>query len=213
MCSSDLMKIVNGGSVPLLTNCFRKYPTWMNDLKDIIGDIPLHSLMIPGTHDAGAIQEYDPVASDPLNVRYSVCQEEQLYRQFVHGVRYLDMRVAHYPETDEKFWINHGNARYAPLITLFDDINKFVTETNELIFMDFHGFPVGMDNVERHEELVEYVQEHVGNLLIHKSNATMNLTLNDVWNLKKNVILTYQRDDIRSKYDFLWPYLIHVRRA
>jgi hypothetical protein len=40
---------------PLKVNCFRKYPRWMNNLRDTIGDTPLSFLMIPGTHDAGQI--------------------------------------------------------------------------------------------------------------------------------------------------------------
>ena len=35
-------------------NCMRLRPNWMYEDRHIIGDMPLHSLMIPGTHNAGA---------------------------------------------------------------------------------------------------------------------------------------------------------------
>ena len=38
----------------LKVNCIRLRPTWMFEDRNVIGDVPLHSLMIPGTHNAGA---------------------------------------------------------------------------------------------------------------------------------------------------------------
>jgi len=213
-CLGYWIAYLNSSNVAQKTNCFRKYPRWMNQLKEEIGNVPLHSLMIPGTHDAGAIREYDGHGSENLDVRYSVCQEEQLYRQFIHGIRYIDIRVAHYPDTSEKFWINHGRARFAPLITLFDAVKRFVQETNEIIFMDFHGFPVGMEDLATHNLLLDFVQKQVGSLLIHKSMIGTNfssVTPNQLWDLKRTVILTYEKKELSSQHDFLWPYLTHVK--
>ena len=38
----------------LKANCIRVRPQWMYEDRHIIGDIPLHALMIPGTHNSGA---------------------------------------------------------------------------------------------------------------------------------------------------------------
>ena len=35
-------------------NCIRVRPQWMYEDRHIVGDIPLHALMIPGTHNSGA---------------------------------------------------------------------------------------------------------------------------------------------------------------
>ena len=35
-------------------NCIRVRPEWMYEDRHIIGDIPLHALMLPGTHNSGA---------------------------------------------------------------------------------------------------------------------------------------------------------------
>lgn len=44
----------------------------MRDLKDVIGDIPLHSLMIPGAHDAGSWMEYDHSTCENIYVRHYI---------------------------------------------------------------------------------------------------------------------------------------------
>ena len=37
--------------------------------------------------------------------RYSVNQGEDVWSQLLYGIRYLDLRVGHYTNTPEKFWI------------------------------------------------------------------------------------------------------------
>ena len=38
----------------LKANCIRVRPQWMYEDRHIVGDMPLHALMIPGTHNSGA---------------------------------------------------------------------------------------------------------------------------------------------------------------
>ena len=38
----------------LKANCLKLRPRWMWRERESIGDIPLHALMIPGSHNAGA---------------------------------------------------------------------------------------------------------------------------------------------------------------
>jgi len=42
-----------------VSSSFKIYPRWMNELKDVIGDIPITSLMIPGSHDSGTYQSFE----------------------------------------------------------------------------------------------------------------------------------------------------------
>lgn len=137
-------------------------------------------------------------------------QEEQLYRQFIYGIRYVDIRVSHYPATEEKWWINHGDIRFQPLHTLFTAVRRFVEETGEILFVDFHGFPVGFNNASIHDSLLSFVQEQIGDLLLSEDAVPSNPTPNQVWATNKTVILTYQVDSISQQHPFLWPYLIHV---
>ena len=48
-------------------NCMRLRPNWMYEDRHIIGDMPLHSLMIPGTHNAGAYDANVGVSEDFCN--------------------------------------------------------------------------------------------------------------------------------------------------
>jgi len=195
----------------LKSNSLRIFPLWMNELKDIIGDIPLHSLMIPGTHDAGSWMEYDVSRCENIYVRYYICQEDSVYEQLVHGIRYVDVRVAYYPDLDEKFWVNHHKYKVTPLITLISDVRRFVTETKEIIFLDFHGFPIGFSSPSVHQELYRFVLNEIGDLLVPKSlvnNTTP--TPNVLWRANRTVILTYANKLMSQTHDYLWPYLTHA---
>ena len=61
----------------------------------------------------------------------------------INGVRYLDIRVAYYKDTDEVWWVNHGVVPIHPLQTVFDDVKTFLRNTHEIVILDFHEFPVG----------------------------------------------------------------------
>ena len=50
------------------------YPRWMREMKDTLGSVPLHSLMIPGTHNSGSHMKLRGVADDTVWYRYSVNQ-------------------------------------------------------------------------------------------------------------------------------------------
>ena len=43
----------------LKANCLKLRPRWMWRERGVIGDIPLHALMIPGSHNAGAYKITD----------------------------------------------------------------------------------------------------------------------------------------------------------
>jgi hypothetical protein len=70
-------------------------------------------------------------------------QEEDVLSQLIHGVRYLDIRVAYYADRDEVWWVSHGIIPVHPLQPVFDDVRTFLQNTNEIVILDFHGFPVG----------------------------------------------------------------------
>jgi len=54
------------------SNCLRIYPRWMKSLKDVIGHRSVHSVMIPGTHNAGSIRYYDGLGSENPVTHYAV---------------------------------------------------------------------------------------------------------------------------------------------
>jgi hypothetical protein len=130
----------------------------------------------------------------------------------MHGIRYLDVRVAYYPDTDEKFWVNHDKYRIAPLILLLRDVRRFVEETREILFLDFHSFPIGFNSqIEIHEELVKFVIAEIGRHLLPNTFPSA-VTPNMVWKANRTIIWTYAESSITSLEEnkYLWPYLVHV---
>lgn len=76
--------------------------------------------------------------------------------------------------------------------------------------MDFHGFPVGFDDIQVHDLLLEFVLAEMGDYLVYETQVPNNPTANDLWAVNRTVILTYENDEVSKAHDFLWPYLIHV---
>ena len=93
------------------------------------------------------------------------------------------MRIGYYSETEEKFWANHNYARVNPLADIIGHIKRFLNETNEIIILDFHRFPVGFYNrEERHHELASYLLSEFQEYLIPEEYG-VNVTLAELWKL------------------------------
>ncbi|CAL8107594.1 unnamed protein product [Orchesella dallaii] len=194
----------NGATSVLESSCLQVYPTWMKDLRNEIGNVPLHSLMIPGTHNAGSWHMYQGLPSEGVIIQYTYCHDDTIYEQLINGIRSLDVRVGYYPNTDEKFYTNHDQVRIRPLQALIDDVKKFALETGEIVLLDFHRFPVGFTSPAVHTEFVEYLQRELGEVLAPKS-LTLSATPEQFWALNKTVVALYSEDSIASQYDILWP--------
>ena len=110
-----------------------------------VGRLQLHSLFIPGSHNAGAYNKFTSytgeygfqkmwnlkwnVSDDTVLLRYSVNQGEDIWTQLLFGMRYLDLRVcflfeylvtctaqvSYYEDTPEKFWLVHDFVKQNPL--------------------------------------------------------------------------------------------------
>lgn len=64
--------------------------------------------------------------------------------QLIHGVRYLDIRLGHYPDDSEVWWTIHGPFyRSVPLRIVIDDVKNFLDNTEEIVIMDIREFAVG----------------------------------------------------------------------
>ena len=127
------------------SNCINLRPHWMWEEKSRIGEIPLHALMIPGSHNSGSYKVMDSGSSYNFLNRYSINQGEDVWQQLLYGVRYLDIRVGYYEHTPEKFWIVHNIVKMNPLYIVLQDVRKFLQSTKEIIVMDFHRFPRGFE--------------------------------------------------------------------
>ena len=65
-------------------------------------------LMIPGSHDAGAIERFSGYFSGSIGNRHSVTQDQSAWNQLVWGVRFLDLSVAHVADDSHKFLLKQN---------------------------------------------------------------------------------------------------------
>ena len=85
-CSKGNEASVRAGSV-LAVDCIKSQPGWMWEMREYIGSIPLHALMIPGTHNSGSYEKFESYTDDTILTRYSVNQGEDIWNQLMLGVR------------------------------------------------------------------------------------------------------------------------------
>jgi len=198
-------------------NCIKIQPRWVEDMKEDgidVGRLQLHSLFIPGSHNAGAYNKFTSYTDDTVLLRYSVNQGEDIWTQLLFGMRYLDLRVSYYEDTPEKFWLVHDFVKQNPLYEAVHAVKRFLRLTQEPVIMDFHRFPFGFDGDDqaaRHEELVRYLQEELGEFMAPDwMGRNRQTTLNDLWDLNRTLIVTYQADTVESRHEMLWPEVIHA---
>lgn len=144
LCYGYWINYIAANNTILASSCLHAYPRWMTDLQKQIGDLRIRDLFLPGTHDSGSYRlNFNPSLKETIITKYSLTQDENIFNQLMHGIRYLDIRVGHYSNTPEKFFINHGIIRQVSLIDVIDQIKDFLDETNEIIIFGLKEFPVG----------------------------------------------------------------------
>uniref|UniRef100_A0A1A9WZT0 Phosphatidylinositol-specific phospholipase C X domain-containing protein n=1 Tax=Glossina brevipalpis TaxID=37001 RepID=A0A1A9WZT0_9MUSC len=203
-CYGYWSSYVNAKGEILGTTCLRAYPTWMNDLRAHVGSLRVRDLFMPGTHDSGSYRvNFDPLIKETVVTKYSLAQDEDVYSQLMHGIRYLDIRIGYYRNLVPPFYINHGITRQMPLIDIINQVKDFVQETNEIVIFGIKEFPIGFGrNLTVHHILVEYLKEHFGDFVVHPS-ATWRASINDIWHRKQNIILAYDKASIVMQYPHL----------
>ncbi|KAM8717126.1 hypothetical protein ACLKA7_003919 [Drosophila subpalustris] len=188
------------GSI-LSKTCVRAYPRWMTEMRDVVGDLRLRDLFIPGTHDSGSYRpNFDPLLRESVVTKYALTQDDDIRGQLMHGARYLDIRVGYFRSAPEKFFIYHGITRQRPLQEVIEQVKDFVFETNEIVIFGLKEFPVGFGKgLGVHHLLVSYLREQFGDLVVHPS-LTWHATMRDIWKRKQNVILAYDKDQMVQEY-------------
>ncbi|XP_066583005.1 uncharacterized protein [Prorops nasuta] len=209
--------------VLLSSACLRIWPTWMYDLRNKLGRLPIGSLMIPGTHNSGCYKHGDLTRRDAFQ-RHLLTQDRDVWTQLVHGIRYLDIRVGYYPsipngtviEEDEedndhlnRFWVNHDVIRITPLSVIINDVISFLNVARgEVVIMDFHRFPVGFEGrPSRHKRLANLLHQEFGDLILKLDRGVEGLgpTLNDIWSGGSRLIICYGDKQTAGEYDWMWP--------
>ena len=143
--------------------------------------------------------------------KFSINQDEDVWSQLLYGIRYLDLRVSHYRNTPEKFWAVHDFVKINPLFEIINDVRRFLRSTKEMVILDFHRFPNGFDgtNENNHAELLRYLKAEIGEFMA-PDWLGRSVTLNDLWNMNKTLIVTYSHDPSSAFSEDLWSEVRHV---
>ncbi|XP_076238235.1 PI-PLC X domain-containing protein 1 [Calliopsis andreniformis] len=189
-------------------NSMKTNPTWMKERQHILGPLRMSQIFLPGTHDSASY----PKDNDTGNIvtNFAVTQNLDILSQLIHGVRYLDIRVGHYPDTPEIWWTNHGPYyRSVPVNTVLEHVKRFLDNTEEILVMDMREFPVGFDNITIHQNFVSYLENELCGYFLPKNSDEWRITLNDIWSSGKRLIIGYDNVKIAQEHASMWPCVQH----
>jgi hypothetical protein len=154
--------------------------SWMTDMADLIRDIPINRLIIPGSHDSATegIKEGSGIAPDAkqalgvfsflsqmsgiskMAAPLAVAQDRSIGEQLAGGIRYFDLRVAYEPGKKE-FWTVH--TFYAqPLKKALEEIRDFLNASGhekEIVILDFQKLHA-MDS-QQHADLIQMLRQYL----------------------------------------------------
>lgn len=188
------------------SSCLRVYPRWMNEIRDHIKDYRFRDIFIPGSHDSASYRRnFDPLKNETLVTKYTLTQDDDITSQLLHGIRYIDLRIGYYKRAEPQFWANHGISRQQPLQDVLRAVYDFVTDTNEIVVIDFQEFPVGFGKtLAIHEKLVNYVKDEIGDMVIDFPD-TWRTKFSRIWSQYKRIVVGYDHVSVVEEYGpFTW---------
>ncbi|CAB3253166.1 unnamed protein product [Arctia plantaginis] len=194
--------------------------SWMNDLPPQLKDVPLIYLAIPGSHDSMTygITRSSKVAPDaepilhrlyPLFrgtiLRWTITQASDTWQQLLIGIRYLDLRLATMPNSDN-FYFTHG--LYGEEISgALTQVKEFVDKhPGEVVILDcqhFYGF-----TPRHHQMLMRYLLNLYGARLVPRQLDLRAITLNYLNRLKMQVIVVYRNESVYATTEFWQPQML-----
>ena len=183
--------------------------TWMKDQP--ISHLPLHKLIIPGSHDAGAYKLYArevaPFAPSLLKscwIQYLCCciplnfakaQTGTLYDQLSAGSRYLDVRIAFDMKTQR---LRTEHSLYGlPVRELLSQIARFVhQEASEIVILHLRHFKVKQyyDMTDAHHALLVQMLHTMFDTDHFVRHNELQLSFQELKQKNRRIVLIYGTD-------------------
>ncbi|PBC34005.1 PI-PLC X domain-containing protein [Apis cerana cerana] len=177
-------------------------------MSDILGPLKIKDIFLPGTHDSAAYDVNGTITS--IISKFAVTQDLDILGQLIHGVRYLDIRLGHYPDNSEIWWTIHGPFyRSVPLKTVIDHVKNFLDNTEEIVIMDIREFAVGFNNYSDHRALVSHLEDEFRDYYLTRGNQGWGITLNEIWSSGKRLIIGYEDSKVVANHASVWPCVTH----
>ncbi|KAG9349511.1 hypothetical protein JZ751_027956 [Albula glossodonta] len=209
------MEGVNNGS-----NLARSNADWMGQLPDMVWDVPLYNLAIPGSHDTMTycLDLHSPLlASNPLVLKVLDCimpciirpcvykwsTTQEISTQLNTGIRYFDLRIAHKKhDTTDALYFAHGVYTILTVKEILRNMAHWLSShPKEVVILACSMFE-GL-NADLHEDIILFVKSLFGSKLFPNTSKE-NATLRTFWNLRCQVIISYD-DSAASGHEELWP--------
>ena len=184
----------------------------------------LKDLVIPGSHDSGTfsldknmeigpdepnlIRKFGKLVK-PVVYNWSVTQSMTIYEQLRSGIRYLDLRVAYRTaDKNSEIRVLHGLFGWT-IDQVLDEVNRFVANyPKEIVILDFNHF-YKMDQAA-HKTLADTLDASFSKILRAPGAQGPNVTLQEMWKKKENVIVIYNETDVVDAHPHFWsPHFIH----
>lgn len=172
---------------------------WMRYYADVIGDMTLRELILPGTHDSAT---YKPVSF--LGSPWIETQNQSLRIQLDQGVRVLDLRIGQNRPGD--YIIVHDKWRTSySLSEALNEIKSFVQDhgAQDIVILDFHRFV----NLGKGEYDFSQLKDQVKTLLQGFILPVTDKTLGEIWkdeeNVQHRIVVAWNNNSIDSSY--MWP--------
>jgi hypothetical protein len=162
---------------------------WMSVLKENTqgsSTMKLGSVFFSGTHDSACYKINSPFAAGLART-----QSQNFYSQLKGGVRYFDLRPKW--ESNKSFRFIHGdwntNVYLKDLIDALKEFYDAPSTAEEIVILDFSHFDDFKKDAARYQDFVDSIlnSEIADNLV---SESTSETTLNEIWESKKNIIIT-----------------------
>lgn len=198
----------------VFSDCLKLHPHWMKTMqeKNLLAGVNLIDIGLPGTHDAAAANQYKNWTNDGLvesiTSEWTFTHHNGIYKQLVLGTRYIDIRIGYYPEKEHQYYINHGVVFIVPLYIVLQDVEKFMSETAEIVIFDIHGLEHDFTGYEEAlPGLKMLIESYLVQWMLPRQFQT-NPTLDAIWATDdKRLIVTYPGD---ANSDLYWDSVYHL---
>ncbi|KAL6264745.1 hypothetical protein P5V15_004843 [Pogonomyrmex californicus] len=193
---------------------------WMTRFPAPLKNIPIIHLAIPGSHDTmtytierrndvgpdepafiRTLGRYCSLVAKPIILNWSITQRDDIKRQLNGGIRYLDLRVATKPGTNDIYFL-HGLYGAEVSKPLLDVANWLSSHANEIVILDFQHFYAFTD--QDHHRLVEKIIHIFRGKLCPVSSKFDHITLQWLV-LKRYQVFVIYRNVYARNYANLWP--------
>ena len=174
---------------------------WMRYYSDVIGNLTLTEMCLPGTHDSGTYQPDFPLGREWIRT-----QSLSLRDQLNLGIRVIDLRIGQNSPGD--YIISHDSwrTRYSLGQALKDVTDFILANSKELVVLDFHRF----NNLGKGDfdfvQLKAQVKDCLRGLSLPVAGGS-GKTLSELWqgvaSGQQRVVVTWNDASIDSSY--MWP--------